>query len=99
MFILANVILAVGMPCGCTGAIPRKEGGIQVLAGLAPSSLAVGSLLRPPWPFASQKNSAKSENSEYTDRVKYPQLLFIHLLFPLFKLIFTYSKFLCSVSS
>jgi hypothetical protein len=33
----------------CAGAFPRKEGGIEVLAGLAPSSLTVGSLLRISW--------------------------------------------------
>ncbi len=30
----------------CTGAIQGKEGGIQVLAGLTPSSQTVGSLFR-----------------------------------------------------
>jgi hypothetical protein len=31
------------------GTFPRKEGEIQVLAGLAPSNQTVGSLLRTPW--------------------------------------------------
>jgi hypothetical protein len=35
--------------CGCMGRFPGKEGGIQVLAGLAPSSQTVGSLLGTPW--------------------------------------------------
>jgi hypothetical protein len=34
------------MPHDCAGAFPGNEGGIQVLAGLAPSSQRVGSLLR-----------------------------------------------------
>ncbi len=33
--------------CEC---VPRKEGGIQVMTGLAPSSQTVGYLLRTPWP-------------------------------------------------
>jgi hypothetical protein len=48
--ILANVFLEVGMLRYYMGALPRKEGGTQVLADLAPSSQAVGSLLRTPWP-------------------------------------------------
>jgi len=40
----------VGAPLGCTGTFPGNEGGMQVLAGLAPSSQIVGSLLRNPWP-------------------------------------------------
>jgi hypothetical protein len=36
----------VGMPCACEGAFHGKEGGVQVLAGLAPSSQTVGSLFR-----------------------------------------------------
>jgi hypothetical protein len=38
----------VGMLCSCAGAFPRKVGGIQAWAGLAPSSQTVGSLLRTP---------------------------------------------------
>ncbi len=33
----------------CAAVFPCKEGGIQVLAGLAPSSQTIGSLLRTPW--------------------------------------------------
>ncbi len=36
------------MPCSCTGVFPRKEGWIEVLAGLAPPSQTLGSLLRIP---------------------------------------------------
>jgi hypothetical protein len=32
------------------GTFPGKKGEIQVLAGIAPSSQTVGSLLRTPWP-------------------------------------------------
>jgi hypothetical protein len=39
------VFLGVGMPQGCVGAFPKKEVGIWVLAGLAPSSQTVGILL------------------------------------------------------
>jgi hypothetical protein len=39
----------VGMTHGCTGAFTRKKGGIEFLAGPAPSSQTVGSLLRTPW--------------------------------------------------
>ncbi len=35
VFILANIFLGMGMPHGCEAAFPGKEGGIQVLAGLA----------------------------------------------------------------
>ncbi len=46
IIILANIFLGVGNGtlCGCT--FPGKEGGLQVLAGLAPSSHTVVSLLR-----------------------------------------------------
>ncbi len=37
------------MLCGCAGTFPVKDGWIQVLAGLAPSSQTVQSLLRTPW--------------------------------------------------
>jgi len=41
-------IFGVGMPCRYAGMFQEREGGIQVLAGLAPSSQRVGSLLRTP---------------------------------------------------
>ncbi len=41
--------MEVGKPSGCMGVFPGKEGGIQVLAGLAPCSQTVGSLLRTHW--------------------------------------------------
>jgi len=41
-YILANVHLGMDMLCSCAGAIPKKEGGIQVLVGLAPSNQTVG---------------------------------------------------------
>jgi hypothetical protein len=44
-------IIGVGMLYSCMGTFPRKEGGTQVLAGLAPSNLLVGSLLRTTLPF------------------------------------------------
>jgi hypothetical protein len=34
----------------CPDPFPRKEGGIQVLAGLAPLSQSVGAVLRTTWP-------------------------------------------------
>jgi hypothetical protein len=43
-YVLANVLLRVGILHGCTGAFLRKEGGIQVLVGLAPSSQTVENL-------------------------------------------------------
>ncbi len=49
-FILANVLLGVVVLHGCMGTLFGKEGGIQVLAGLVPSSQKVGSLLKKPWP-------------------------------------------------
>ncbi len=36
------------MPLGCAGALPEKEGRMQVLADLAPTSQAVGSSLITP---------------------------------------------------
>jgi hypothetical protein len=40
------VPLSGGYAARCAGAIQGKEGGIQVLAGLAPSSQTVGSNIR-----------------------------------------------------
>jgi hypothetical protein len=40
---VTKVLLGVGMLHGCAGVFPGKEGGIEVLAGLAPSSQSVGS--------------------------------------------------------
>jgi hypothetical protein len=48
--ILANILLGVVMPHSCISALPREEGGTQVLAGLALSNQIVGSLLRISWP-------------------------------------------------
>ncbi len=39
--------IGVGAPLSCAGVIHLKESGIQVLAGLAPSSQTEGSLFRP----------------------------------------------------
>ncbi len=59
-FILTNTSFWMGMAHGCTGVFLRKEEGIQVLAGLTPSSQAVRFWLRTPWPGKDgQKNSAK----------------------------------------
>ncbi len=44
--ILAYILLFVGTTHGCMGMLPRKEDVIQMLAGLAPSSQTVGSLLK-----------------------------------------------------
>ena len=41
--ILANVFLESGNAGWLCGCVPRKEGGIQVLAGQAPSSQTIGS--------------------------------------------------------
>jgi len=41
---------------GHAGAFPRKEGGIQVLAGLTPSGQTEGSSLIPPWTAKSAGN-------------------------------------------
>jgi len=49
--LLANVFLGLGTLRSCVGSFPMKEGGVQVLAGLAPLSLIVGSLLRTPGPW------------------------------------------------
>jgi hypothetical protein len=69
----------VGTPHNATGAFPGKEvGGVQVLAGLAPSSHVVGSLLRAPLAGeVGQKNLANSELSKFTSMEKYIQLLLI----------------------
>jgi hypothetical protein len=48
--ILTNILLFVGISHGCVGMLPRMECGIQVLTGLAPSSLTIGTLMRTPWP-------------------------------------------------
>ncbi len=39
----------MGMEHGCTGTFLEKEGGTQVLAGLAPFGQIEGSELRIPW--------------------------------------------------
>jgi hypothetical protein len=41
-----NHLLLLGYTAWCTGAIQGMEGGIQVMAGLAPSSQTVGSNIR-----------------------------------------------------
>jgi hypothetical protein len=46
--LLARILLEVGMPRSCSCVFSGKEGGIQVLVGLAPSSQRVGSLLTTP---------------------------------------------------
>ncbi len=54
------------------------RGGIQVLAGPAPSNKTAGSSLRTPLAGkASNKNSAKSGFGEFTLMEKYAQLLLI----------------------
>jgi hypothetical protein len=45
-FIFANVFLRVGIPHGCVGAFCKKDGVIQVFAGLTPSTQRVESFLR-----------------------------------------------------
>ncbi len=49
-------MFGVSMQRGCDGAFPGKEGGIEVLAGIAPLSQTV---LKTPWPFAGEKNLTK----------------------------------------
>jgi hypothetical protein len=75
---LANIytckcILRVGVPCSCAGTFPSKEGGMQVLAGLAPSSQTTVYLLTTAW----LKKLAKSDLGEFTSMEKYTQLLLI----------------------
>jgi hypothetical protein len=43
-FLYYKCVIGVITPRGCTGLFSNKDGGIQVLAGLAPSSQIVGSL-------------------------------------------------------
>ncbi len=64
------------MPCRCTDVLPMKEGGIQVLASLAPSSQTVGFLLRPP-PLAGLPKMANFMLGNFTSKGKYTQLLLI----------------------
>ncbi len=64
---LANIFLGVGAPRGCTGAYPRKEGRIEVLACPAPSSQTLGSLLRTPWPA----KPAKKITNTYINNIKF----------------------------
>ncbi len=45
-YILKNILFGVGLPLGCTGTIPEKEGGVHVLASLAQSIQGVGYLIR-----------------------------------------------------
>ncbi len=53
---LANVFLGVGMSRSCAGWFPGGKGGTQMLAGLAPKSQIVKSLLRTPWPARQARN-------------------------------------------
>jgi hypothetical protein len=48
--VLWDWAMGVDIMRGCTGVFPRKEDGMQVFAGLAPSNQTVGLLLRTPWP-------------------------------------------------
>ncbi len=60
----------MGTPHNGTGAFPGKEvGGVQALAGLAPSSQLVGSLTLAG--VVGQKNWANSELSKFTSMEKY----------------------------
>jgi hypothetical protein len=47
-YILANVLLDMGMPQSSTSVFPKNEGGMQVLTGLAPSDQTVGILIENP---------------------------------------------------
>jgi hypothetical protein len=49
-YILANILLFVGMLCYYRGTFPKNEVGIKVLVVLAPSSKTVGSLMKTIWP-------------------------------------------------
>jgi hypothetical protein len=70
--------LGVSTNCSRVGAFPRREGGIQVLAGLALSSQTVMIHFETPRAGkAGRKNSAKSGLREFTLTVKYTQLLLI----------------------
>jgi hypothetical protein len=65
------------MPGGCTGAFPGKEGGKQVLAGLAPSNQTKRLLLRTTRPL--WKNLAKSKSGEFASREKYTPMTFVQM--------------------
>ncbi len=57
--------------CGC---VPKKEGGVLVFAGSAPSIHTVGSLLRTPnWP---PEIFAKGDFGEFTSMEKYTPTTF-----------------------
>ncbi len=78
IFIFANVLLGVSTNCSCVGAFPRREGGIQVLAGPALYSQTIGIHIENSLAGkAGWKNSAKSGLREFTLMEKYTQLLLI----------------------
>jgi hypothetical protein len=102
LFVLANVFLGVGTLCGCMGMFLGKEGGIQVLAGLAPSSQNRRILTENPLAGKAgfQKNLAKTEFRKFTSMDKYPQLLLIEHIWQIkkFDKVEFYQKF-CGVGS
>ncbi len=58
--ILANIFLWAGMPHGWVGVFPRKEGGLQVLTGLAPQKTNTKILIKNPLAsFADPKSTVK----------------------------------------
>jgi len=73
--ILANILLGVVIPHSCISALPRKEGGTQVLAGLALSNQILGSLLRTPWPKFPSEIWQNVRLGKFTLMEKYTQLL------------------------
>jgi hypothetical protein len=74
-FLNLKVFLKLGVCRACSSIFSRKEGGIQVLDGLAPSSQTGGALLRNP--FHREKYLSKGGFSELTLMGKNIQLLLI----------------------
>jgi hypothetical protein len=68
------------IPLGLTGALFGKEGGIQVLAGLAPASQILGPILKTPADQHGRKKLTKSEFDEFTSTKKWTQLFPIELI-------------------
>ncbi len=62
LYILANILLFVGMLCYYRGTFPKHEVGIKVLVVLAPSSKTVGSLMKTLWPVKQTRKMTTVSN-------------------------------------
>ncbi len=81
---------AMGMLRSCVGVFPRKEGRIQLLAGLVPSTQTVGSLFRVIHEQAKRRKSKNSTASSLSIQLGSFLFTFIYFYLLLFTFIYSY---------